>query len=62
MNVCSRKVISNAREKDIISFVILKPINDSADSNHIIRLGHISDWDRDLNIIKEVCPVQYQTQ
>jgi hypothetical protein len=50
-------VISNAREKDIISPVILKPVNNGTNSNHIIRLGHISDWDRDLNIIEEVCPV-----
>ena len=60
--VCCWQVVCNTWEKNIFTHVILRPIDDSSNANHIICLGNIFHWNRDFHIIKEMSPVRSQSQ
>ena len=62
MNVCCQKVISNVQQENTIVLLILKLVDHSSNTNHIVCLGDILDWNIDLNIVKEVSPVWSKTQ
>ena len=55
-------MISNTWEKNFFILVILKLIDDSFNTNHIICLGDILNRNVYLNIIKEVSSLGSQTQ
>ena len=56
-NVRSGKVISNARKKDILSFVIAKFENHCTDSDDLVHFGHIFDSNVNFDVIKEISTV-----